>query len=131
MGAFGEAVRALALLAGLGLAACTTAELPPGQAVLPAVPFITKETGHLTMERQQFIDTWASAQVLFDGYIAQARTICAGPCADRVRCAQLPDVEAQGKVIKMTVDAKIRNPEATIDWANVAKILGLIAKMVL
>ncbi len=118
-------------LVALLLVGCAASDLKPGQAVLPAVPFVTKETGRLTIERQEFVNTWAAAQVLFEGYVAQARVQCAGPCADRVRCAQLPDVEAQGKVIYLTVEAKLRNPEAVIDWANVAKILGLIAKMVL
>ena len=116
----------IALLAG-----CTSEDIRPGTPVLQAVPFVTKETGQLTIERQEFIDTWASVQVLFDAMLQNEKTGCAGPCRVPARCAQIPDVEAQGKVIKLTVEAKIRNPEAKVDWANVAKILGLIAKMVL
>ena len=125
-------VMALVAAVAVALGGCAKEDLRPGQPVVAAVPFVTKETGRLTIERQEFVDTWASVQVLFDGYVEQNKKLCAQvACRDAVRCALLPDVEAQGKVIKMTVEAKLRNPEATIDWQNVAKILGLIAKMVL
>ena len=113
------------------LAGCAAEDIRPGKPVLQAVPFVTKETGELTIPRQAFVDTWASTQVLFDAWMASEASRCAGPCADRRRCERLPETVEQGRVIKMTVDAKLRNPEATLDWDNIVKLLGLIAKVVL
>jgi hypothetical protein len=118
-------------LVGLLLSGCAASDLKPGQAVLPAVPFLTKDTGVLTIPRQPFINTWGMVQVLWSSWMTQQKAFCAAKIIPPDRCAKLPEIEEQGRIVFVTVEGKLRNPEAEIDWENVAKIAQLIAKFVI
>lgn len=120
----------LPTLALLLIAACTTGDLKPGQAVLPAVPFLTKPTGTLTIPRQQFVNTWTAVTVIFDAGLANAKAQCKAGCVTKERCARIPEIETEASAARLAVEVKLRNPEAEIDWANIEKLLTLAAKFV-
>lgn len=112
------------------MALCSCSTLPAGQSQLkaPALPFVTKETGKLTVERQQFINVWSSTQVIYLAWMKGERI----ECAQNAAClAALDKIHEEAKAVYLTVEAKLRNPEAELDWENIAKILGLVAKFVL
>jgi len=123
---------AVSLLCVIILAACTTParvlKTPLGD--LPAVPILTKASGTITIERQQFIDTWAAVQVIYVAIMREYRVRC--QAAPRIpQCVKVAGIDEQAKEVYLTVEAKIRNPEAEIDWDNVKELLGMLAKLVL
>jgi hypothetical protein len=114
----------VAIVLALTLAGCA--------GTAPNVPFLTKQTGKITIDRQEFIDNWSMIQVLWDFFMRTVDKTCAVPAVtDIERCSLVPEIKARGKVFYAGVEAKIRNPERQIDQANVVALLSLLAKFVL
>lgn len=110
--------------------ACSSVD--KGKPVLvPAVPFLTKETGVITVPRSEFITTWAAAQVLYREQMKQIEGACLIGAWPKRACDRLPEVRDEARLMFLRVEARIKNPESTIDWDNVATLVGLLAKVVI
>lgn len=92
------------------------------------VPFLQRPSDKITVERQQFINVWAQVKVLWEHSVKRDELLCQAPALlDPERCAKLPALKEQAKAIYLTVEAKLADPEAEINWANIEKLLGLLA----
>jgi hypothetical protein len=121
------ALAALALLLG----ACTTAVIKPGTPVLPAAPFVTKETGQVTLSREEAVTILAQTQVLYRAWRRDAQLMCTAKLRSGEWCARLPKVDEEMKVLSMQAEARINHPEARLDYEHIGQILSLLAKLVL
>lgn len=92
----------------------------------------TNPTGNITIERQQFVNTFATVKVLWKRLRANAELACAsapagevGPCF-----AKLREIDDQAKALSIQIEAKILVPESEIDWEVVKDLLGMIVGLV-
>jgi len=88
--------------------------------LLGGCAFFTKPTGLITIERQQFINTWAVVKVLY----ARLRERFDGPAEE------LALVDRQARALAVQIDAKIAVPESEIDWAVVKEFLSVLVGLV-
>ena len=121
----------LVVFSFLLLAGCAASDLPPGQAVLPAVPFVTKHTGEVTLSREEAVTILAQTQVLARAWMRDAVLMCAAKLRSPEWCARLPAVGEEMKVASMQAEAKLAHPEAKLDYEHIGQILSLLAKLVL
>lgn len=137
MTSFPNFLKLLFLLLSISMLSGGCASLDEGspKLVVGTVPFVTKSTGNITIKRQEFVTAWSSVQVVYEEALAGARSLCESPeCSASLnedRCSKLQFISEQGRIIKVTVDAQLKNPESEVDWENVMKLLGLIAKFVM
>jgi hypothetical protein len=124
-------VKASLLVLTLILSACTASDYKPGQAVLPAVPFVTKETGQVTLSREEAVTILAQTQVLARAWMRDAQLMCAAKLRSPEWCARLPAVGDEMKVLSMQAEAKLAHPEARLDYEHIGQLLSLLAKLVL
>jgi hypothetical protein len=116
--------RAILLPTLIGLAAATALG---GCALLKEA--FTEPTGVITIERQDFIDTWALVTVLADDLFLEADRACAARAWPVVTCDKLPAAKAQAKAVGVAVRAKIAVPESRIDWGAVKELLGVLVSL--
>ena len=102
--------------------------------LLPGCAAFTKPTGTITIERQEFINTWAVTKVLYKRMRTQAAAVCVADTLprrlDKIDCADLASIDRKAKVIAIQVEAKIETPESEIDWAVVKDFLSLLVGLV-
>ena len=95
-----------------------------------------RETGEITIPRQDFVNTWAVTKVLYSRLRAQAERYCqTRPPAEALRldtlnCGELPEIDREARALAVSVDAKIAVPESEIDWATVKELLSLLVGLV-
>jgi len=87
----------------------------------------TKPTGLITIDRQEFINTYAVVKVIYKRMLEDATVRCdeAQPCLARIE-----DTNAQAKALAIQIEAKIEVPESQIDWATVVALLKALASLV-
>lgn len=109
------------LLAVVLLAGCATAH-----------DAFTNPTGKITIERQEFINTYAVVKVLWKSLRENAELACAqAPHGSVSDCfGKLHDIDARAKVLALQIEAKIAVPESEIDWAVVKDLLRAIVGLV-
>ena len=91
---------------------------------LTGCSIFTTPTGRITLERQQLVNTWAKAKVLYGHAYALAAEACRAGEWPIDRCASLGDLDQQARRLALEVDAKLAVPESEINWAVVEKLLG-------
>jgi hypothetical protein len=89
----------------------------------------TEPTGVITIERQDFLDTWALVTVLAEDFFAEADRACAAGSWPPVTCAKLPGAKVQAKALAVAVRAKIAVPESRFDWGAVKELLGILVSL--
>lgn len=95
----------------------------------------TKPTGTITIERQEFINSWAVTKVLYQRMRAQAAAVCIAETTlprklDALDCAELAVIDRKAKALAIQVEAKIATPEAELDWVVIKDILSLLVGLV-
>ena len=94
----------------------------------------TNPTGQITIERAQFLSTYATIKVLYKRLRAQAASVCVENALprklDQIDCAELAAIDRKVKALDIQIQAKIEVPESEIDWAVVKDILGAIVGLV-
>lgn len=118
---------ALALLLALSLSGCTFVK-----------DIFTNPTGKITIERQEFINSYAVIKVLYKRLYAQALVSCEqhakGAKAEDMmvawNCEALPGFHAQARALSVQIEAKIEVPESEIDWAVVNGMLKALVSLV-
>lgn len=115
--------RAAVAVAGLALvgslSGCTIAK-----------EFMTEPTGRVTIDRQEFIDFYATTKVLYRRMYEHVDALCAKGEAPERTCQRLPILHEEIRALDVRIQAKIEVPESRIDWNNVAKLLGVLIGMV-
>ena len=116
--------RARVLLPLIGLFVVSTF---PGCALFKQA--FTEPTGVITIERQDFIDTWALVTVLAEDFFAEADRACAAKAWPAASCANVPAAKTKAKALAVAVRAKIAVPESRIDWDAVKELLGVLVSL--
>ena len=99
--------------------------LTPGCALVHSA--FTNPTGTITIERQQFVNTYAVVKVLYTRLRAQAQLACE---RGEVDCQELVSVDKQVKALNVQIEAKIAVPESEIDWETVKELLKALVSLV-
>lgn len=89
----------------------------------------TEPTGVITIERQDFIDTFAIVSVLTEDFFKEADRACAAKAWPAATCANIPTAKAKAKALGVAIRAKIAVPEARIDWGAVKELLGVLVSL--
>ncbi len=89
----------------------------------------TESTGTVTIERQDFLDTWGLVTVMAEDFFAEADRACAAGAWPAVTCAKLPGAKVQAKAIAVAVRAKIAVPESRLDWGAIKGLLGVLVSL--
>lgn len=92
----------------------------------------TNPTGNITIERQQFINSFALIKVLWREIRHNAEVACVrGPEEQVAPClVALRKIDAQAKELAFNIEAKIAVPESEIDWVVVMGLLKAIVSLV-
>jgi hypothetical protein len=100
--------------------------LLPGCAALKG--WFTTPTGVITVDRQEFLDTWGLVRQLGVEYLAAERVkaACQTPVQDAARCLLIFDAERKAKTLALYIDAKIATPETTVNKEAVAALLAAL-----
>ena len=91
--------------------------------------YFTEPTGVITIERQDFLDTWALMTVLAEDFFMEADRACAAGAWPAVTCAKLPGAKAQAQALAVAVRAKLAVPESRFDWGAVKELLGILVSL--
>ncbi|MDP3703752.1 MAG: hypothetical protein U1C74_15925 [Phenylobacterium sp.] len=91
--------------------------------------YFTEPTGVITIERQDFLDTWALVTVLAEDFFTEADRACAAGAWPAVTCAKVPGAKTQAKALAVAVRAKIAVPESRFDWGAVKELLGILVSL--
>ena len=95
--------------------------------LLAGCALFTQPTGVITIERQQFINTYAVTKVLYTRLRTQAQAACERGEFD---CTELAQVDREVRQLNATIEAKIAVPESEIDWAVVMALLKTLVGLV-
>jgi len=89
----------------------------------------TEPTGVVTIERQEFIDTFALVSVLTEDFFKEADRACAAKAWPDATCANVPTAKGKAKALGVAIRAKIAVPESRIDWGAVKELLGVLVSL--
>lgn len=88
---------------------------------------LTEPTGRITIDRQEFINTYATVKVLYLRLRSQAQLACE---RGEVDCDELRGIDKAAKALNVQIEAKIAVPESEIDWAVVMELLKALVSLV-
>lgn len=91
----------------------------------------TNPTGSVTIPRQRFIDTYATARQLYVTIRAGVEAMCLEGKLLPTQCARAVEVDQEARQLDFAIKAKLAVPESEIDWAMIEKVLGFAVKLVL
>ena len=97
----------------------------------PACAFFTRPAETVTVERQQFLNAYGRAQVLYAAVAQRMTAFCAEGRIDRQECARMAVVHEQAKALDAEIRAKLAVPESEVDWVRVMKLLELALDLAL
>jgi len=95
-----------------------------------AKEFFTDPTGRITIDRQEFIDTYAVVRVLYRRLHEHVDALCGKGEAPERTCQRLPMLHEEVQQLNVRIEAKIEVPESRIDWATIAKLLATLISLV-
>jgi len=99
--------------------------------LLSGCAIFTKPSAVTTIERQQAINAWARAKVLYARAITLVERACATGQWPPAECAKAAQLHEQAKRLGAEVEAKLATPEAEIQWDRVMKLLELALDILL
>ena len=91
--------------------------------------YFTEPTGVITIERQDFLDTWALVTVLAEDFFTEADRACAAGAWPALTCAKVPWAKTQAQALAVAVRAKLAVPESRFDWGAVKELLGILVSL--
>ena len=93
---------------------------------------LTKPTGVVTFDRQDFVNVYEKSKVLVDKVIApQIVQACVAGAISPSNCAAAGLLYKEWQKLVLDLDAKIANPETEIDRETMFKLLGLLVDLAL
>lgn len=95
----------------------------------PACALLTRPSETVTVERQQFLNAYARATVLYAKAAERMAALCRADTLDRQECARMAAIHEQAKALDAEVRAKIAVPESEVDWARVMRLLELALEL--
>ena len=99
--------------------------------LLSGCAIFTTHSETTTIERQQAINAWARAKVLYARALTLAERACATGQWSQAECAKAAQLHEQAKRIGSEVEAKLATPEAEVDWSRVMRLLELALDILL
>ena len=99
--------------------------------VTPACGLLTRPSDRITVERQQFLNAYARASVLYANVAERMTRFCAAGTIDRQECARMAAVHEQAKALDAEIRAKLAVPESEVDWARIMRLLELALELAL
>lgn len=119
-------VVALLVVALVGLSGCAATK-----------SLFTKPTGKITIDRQEFVNTYAVVKVLYRRLYEQARASCEQHAKAKTEdmmlawnCEALPGFHAQARALDVQIQAKLEVAESELDWAVVVGLLKALVSLV-
>ena len=97
----------------------------------PACALITTPADTVTVERQQFLNAYARASILYAQVAQRMTAFCAAGQIDRQECARMATVHEQAKALDAEIRAKLAVPESDVDWSRVMRLLELALDLAL
>ena len=99
--------------------------------LLSGCGIFSKPSAVTTIERQEAINAWARAKVLYGRAVVLAERACATGQWSPVECAKAAQLHEQAKRLGAEVEAKLATPEAEVDWSRVMKLLEIAMDILL
>ena len=99
--------------------------------VLVGCGIFTKPAETISVERQQFLNAYARAQVLYANVAERMTRLCVAGRIEREECARMAAVHEQAKALDAEIRAKLAVPESEVDWVRVMKLLELALSLAL
>ena len=100
-------------------------------ALVTGCGFFTKPAETISVERQQFLNAYARARVLYATVAERMTRLCAQERIAREECARMAVVHEQAKVLDSEIQAKLAVPESEVDWVRVMRLLELALSLAL
>jgi len=99
--------------------------------LLSGCAIFSKPSAVTTIERQEAVNAWARAKILYGRAVTLAERACSTGQWSPVECAKAAQLHEQAKRLGAEVEAKLATPEAEIQWDRVMKLLELALDIVL
>ena len=99
--------------------------------LLSGCAIFTKPSAVTTIERQEAVNAWARAKVLYGRAVVMAERACSTGQWPPAECAKAAQLHEQAKRLGAEVEAKLATPEAEVDWSRVMKLLELALDILL
>lgn len=90
----------------------------------------TNPSGRITIDRQDFINTYAIVKVLYKHMLVNLEELCASSIKPPEQCVQLPLIKQKAHELNLKIEAKIEVPESEIDWGTVKELLSALISLV-
>ena len=92
---------------------------------------LTKPAERISVERQQFLNSYARARVLYQHLHARIEALCQVDRLNRETCAKAAAIDQQARALDAEIRAKIDTPESEVDWPRVMQLLEFALGLVL
>ena len=99
--------------------------------ILAGCSLFTKPATRISVERQQFLNSYARAQILYGTVASRMTDLCRDGKIEREECARMAAVHEQAKALDAEIRAKLGVPESEMDWVRVMKLLELALSLAL
>ena len=92
---------------------------------------LTKPAERISVERQQFLNSYARARVLYATVAERMTRLCAQQRIELAECARMASVHEQAKALDAEIQAKLAVPESEVDWGRIMRLLELALELAL
>ena len=99
--------------------------------MLTGCALFTKPTGTITVERQEFVNSYALAKAIYLKAAERVRALCVAELLSPPRCEAAAETAQAAKRLDLEVEAKLLVPESEINWTVILKMLEFAAGVVL
>ena len=91
---------------------------------------VTRPVTTISVERQQFINAYARARVLYQRLAARVEADCRAGTLSQETCVNAAAIDREAKALDSEIRAKIDTPESEVDWSRVMRILELALSLI-
>ena len=99
--------------------------------LLTGCALVTRPASTISVQRQQFVNAFARARVLYATVAERMTHLCAQGKIEREECARMAGVHKQAKALDAEIQAKLAVPESEIAWDRVMRLLELALDLAL
>lgn len=100
-------------------------------ALVTGCGFFTKPAETISVERQQFLNSYARAQILYATVAGRMTRLCAAGQIERQECARMAAIHEQAKALDAEIRAKLAVPESEVQWDRIMQLLELALALAL
>ena len=91
---------------------------------------LTRPVTTISVERQQFINAYARARVLYQRLAARVEADCLAGTLSQEAGVNAAAIDREAKALDSEIRAKIDTPESEVDWSRVMRILELALSLI-